>query len=211
MRIKTILAATFAALILMSCVTPFDYSAFKESRPRSILVMPPVNKTVDVSAPMPFLVTSTVPLAESGYYVIPVTMSSQTFIQNGITIADEAHLLPHARLRQIFGADAALYITVLEYGSIMGRVYVIAEGKLVNLRTGVELWNAKIRAEEDGALRTSGFGLIGALATVAVNQIVNVLTDKAYDVGKKANNMLLSADTHNGILYGPYHPKYDGE
>ncbi|MDR2964950.1 MAG: DUF799 domain-containing protein [Treponema sp.] len=217
MRKLTILILIIATLAMVSCVTQ-DYSAFKDSRPRSILVMPPVNQTVDITAPLTFISTATYPLAESGYYVIPVTLSSQTFIQNGVTIAEEAHQIPHARLRQIFGADAALYITITNYGSNVNllhgraRVLVTAEAKLVDLRTGVEIWTHKIYEEDSGQrVNTSGFGLLGFVATVAVNQVINVVTDRAFDVGKKANNTLLSANSYNGILYGPYHPKYDGE
>ena len=112
-------AAAIGVFLLYACAeTPseIDNTAFRESRPRSILVMPPVNRSLDTRAAATFLATSTIPLAEAGYYVIPVTLSDQTFKQNGVTVADEAHAIPPGRLFEIFGADAALYITVTHYG-----------------------------------------------------------------------------------------------
>ncbi|WP_233639706.1 GNA1162 family protein, partial [Achromobacter xylosoxidans] len=94
-----------------------DYAAFRESKPASILVLPPLNTSVDVAAGAAVLAQATMPLAESGYYVVPVAVMEETFKQNGLTNADEIHELPAARLREIFGADAALYMTVKQYGS----------------------------------------------------------------------------------------------
>ena len=74
-QIHKLLAATAAIVLMTGCATkpPFDYTAFKESRPRSILVLPPLNNTPDVQASYSVLSYATVPLAEAGYYVFPVT------------------------------------------------------------------------------------------------------------------------------------------
>ena len=200
-----------AAFLLFACATtPFDYTAFRQSRPRSILVMPPVNQTPDVGAAATFLATSTRPLAESGYYVIPVSLSDGMFKQNGITVAEEAHAIEFFRLREIFGADAALYITVTRYGAIYqvinSKVEAEALARLVDLRTGQEIWHGRIRAEEN--TNTGSNNLLVTLISAAVSQVVNTLSDRSYDVGRSANYQLLSAGRTNGILYGPYHPKY---
>lgn len=105
--------------LLAGCAAPqrnVDYGAFRESKPASILVLPPLNTSVDVTATAAVLSQATLPLAESGYYVIPVAVMDETFKQNGLTSADEIHELPATRLREIFGADAALYMTVKQYG-----------------------------------------------------------------------------------------------
>ena len=56
--------------------TPTDYSAFKESRPRSILVLPPLNNTPEVRASDSMLAQVTQPLAESGYRTPPLAPAS---------------------------------------------------------------------------------------------------------------------------------------
>src|SRR5512143_1544805 len=95
-----------------------DYTAFRESKPRSILVLPPLNNSPDVRATYSFLSTVTRPLAEAGYYVFPVALVDQTFRENGYSHPGDIHQVPLNKLREIFGADATLFITVTQYGSV---------------------------------------------------------------------------------------------
>jgi len=190
-----------------------DSYALKEGSPRSILVMPPVNQSPDIKAPTTFLATSTWPLAESGYYVIPVSISNRLFRENGMTVAEDAHSIAPSRLREIFGADSALYITITRYGvryvGISSVVEAAASAKLIDLRNGLELWSGRVALAESS---NSGRGNIwDMLISAAIDQIANVLSDKAYDVGKKANRQMLSAGSKNGLLYGPYRFKYGAD
>ncbi len=63
--------AFLAVLSLEACATgpKPDYSKFFEHQPRSILIVPPFNKTTAVDAPGFFLTTISQPFAEKGYYV----------------------------------------------------------------------------------------------------------------------------------------------
>ena len=80
---------------------------------------------------------TTAPLAESGYYVFPVTLVDESFKQNGLTMPADIHAVPINKLREIFGADAALYINVKQYGTsyavISSETRVTAEARLVDL------------------------------------------------------------------------------
>jgi len=205
-------AAAISVFLLYACASTkpqIDYTAFRMSNPRSILVMPPVNHSVDTGAVATFLATSTVPLAEAGYYVIPVTLSDQMFKQNGVTVAEDAHAIQPGKLHEIFGADAALYITVTRYGTsyqvIQSVVWAEVSARLVDLRTGQEIWSGS--AAEKYSNSKSNSGLFALLETV-VDQVVNSLSNKSYDVGREANYKMLSAGTNKSILYGPYHSKY---
>jgi len=185
-------------------------AAFNEGRPRSILVMPPVNLSPDIMAPTTFLATSTWPLVESGYYVIPVSLSSRMFRENGITVAEDAHAIAPSRLREIFGADSALYITITRYGvryvGVSSVVEAAASARLIDLRNGLELWSGRVSLAESSNNRRGNF--FDMLISAAFDQIANVLSDRAYDVGKTANHQMLSAGQKKGLLYGPYHSKY---
>lgn len=206
-------AAVGAGILFCACITAppkIDYTAFRESRPYSILVMPPVNLSPDLKAAPTFLATSTRPLAESGYYVIPVALMNETFRQNGVSIAEEAHAVPPARLREIFGADAALYLTITRFGAsyvvINSLVQAEASAKLVDLRSGEEIWSGSVTAAEGS---NSGSGdLLGMLVSAAANQVINTISDRSFNVARQANIDMLSAGTRDGILYGPYHPNY---
>lgn len=213
------LAALFVpAVLIVGCAThsttPYDYSAFEASNPHSILVLPPVNNSPDVTATFGVYAQVTHPLAEAGYYVLPVAVVNETFKQNGLTNATDIQNVDPKKLQQIFGADAALYMTVSQYGStynvISSVVTVAAEAKLVDLKTGALLWNNKVVVVDNGNQGNSGGGLAGALIKAAVTQILNSTLDKTYIVARTANERLLAGGQVNGLLYGPRSPNYKG-
>ena len=112
------LVVCLAPLLLVACATPktYDYTAFRQSNPHSIVELPPLNNSPDMHATYSVLSTVTQPLAEAGYYVFPVALVDQTFQENGLLNPGEMHQAPLDKIREIFGADAALYITVTNYG-----------------------------------------------------------------------------------------------
>ncbi|MDR6499266.1 hypothetical protein J2785_002419 [Burkholderia ambifaria] len=201
--------------LLSACAHPVkrpDYTAFKKSQPRSILVLPPINETSDVAATYGVLSQMTLPLAESGYYVVPVAVMDETFKQNGLTNAAEIQGTSPAKLREIFGADAALYSKVSQYGTVYrilaSATVVSASAKLVDLRTGDVLWQGRASASSDEGGNNGGGGLIGMLVVAAVKQIANTLMDQSHDVAAFTSSRLLSAGPPSGLLYGPHSPKY---
>lgn len=203
------------ALMMSACVSgpaARDYTAFKASKPRSILVLPPVSQAPDVNASPSVLSVATLPLAEAGYYVLPVAPVFETFKQNGITVADDAQNVDFAKLHEIFGADAALYISVGKYGAVYQVVnsvtIVSASAKLIDLRTGTTLWEGQAQASSGENQNNSGGGLIGMLVSAAVNQILSHVTDKGHEMANVASLRLLSAGHPTGLLYGPRNPKY---
>ncbi|HWV08115.1 MAG TPA: DUF799 domain-containing protein [Pseudomonas sp.] len=207
-------ACTLLALaaLVTGCATPpaYDYTAYREARPASILILPPLNETPEVKATYGMLSQMTAPLAEAGYYVMPVALVDETFRQNGLANAADIHQVEPAKLREIFGADAALYVTVVQYGStytlIDSSVKVEAKANLVDLRTGKLLWSGSAFATDQNS-NNSG-GLVGMLITAAVKQVMNTLTDATYPVAGMASGQLLSAGRVNGILHGPRSPQY---
>ena len=210
----TIGAILLSLLALAGCATPqsYDYSAFRESKPRSILVLPPQNHTTDIKATNGLYAQVTMPLAESGYYVYPVAVVNETFRQNGVQQPAEIQALPAKKLQQIFGADAALYIDIKQYGTtylvVSSDTRVTASAKLVDLRTGKLLWEGQATASSQEQEGSGGGGLVGMLVEAVVSQIANSIADKSYDIAGITSNRLLSAGTPNGILYGHRSPNY---
>lgn len=190
----------------------FDYTALREAKPLSLLVLPPVNDATDINATPSVLAQVTYPLAESGYYVMPVTLVNETFRQNGLNNAAEMHAVAPAKLREIFGADAALYINVKRYGTtytvLNSAAVVAADAKLVDLRTGTTLWTGSASASSAEQNNNSGGGLAGALVAALVKQILNSTMDVSHQVAGTASARLLSAGRPNGLLYGPRSPLY---
>lgn len=208
------ICAVMMALLLTGCAKPVqqqDYSAFKQSKPKSILVLLPQNQSPEVAASHGMLSQVTYPLAEAGYYVLPVAVVEETFKQNGMTNAGDIHAVSPAKLHKIFGADAVLYITVLQYGTsyqiITSDTRVTANAKLVDLRTGKLLWSGSATASSNEGDNSSG-GVIDMLVQAAVTQISNTLTDRSHDIAGVTSTRMLTAGTPNGILYGPRSPNY---
>ncbi|MGY2292725.1 DUF799 domain-containing protein [Pseudomonas sp. SDO528_S397] len=213
MNLLKLCTGLLALALLGGCAAPktVDYTAYKQARPKSILVMPPINQSPEVQASYSLVSQVTLPLAEAGYYVMPIALVDETFRQNGLTTPTDIQAVPTAKLHDIFGADAGLYITVTEYGTqyklIASDTAVTATAKLVDLRTGTTLWTGAARASSEEGRSNSG-GLIGALITAAVKQIINSSTDAAYPIAGITSSRLLSAGQKTGLLYGPRSPKY---
>lgn len=196
----------------------YDYSAYHESNPRSILVLPPLNSSPDVHASYSMLSTVTYPLAESGYYVFPVALVDQMFKENGLQTPGEMHQASLSKLREIFGADAILYITVTEYGAsfkvLVSEVRVTAEAKLVDARTGRLLWSGRATASDEEGNNNRG-GLAELVISAVAKQVISNVGAKdrqAHVIASRTSNRLLMAHP-NGLLYGPRSPMYgrDGQ
>lgn len=205
------------ALLATGCSTgnkkSTDYSAFRESKPRSILVLPPKNQSPDVNASNSLLSVVTMPLAESGYYVFPVAVVSETFKQNGVTNPDDISSVPLKKLHDTFGADAVMYISITDYGTsyqvVNSDTRVTATARLVDSRTGKELWTGGATASSNEGQKNSGGGLIGILLTAAITQIAHTSTDKAHDIAEATGARMFSAGSNGGLLYGPRSPNYN--
>lgn len=203
------------ALLLSGCAknTPYDYTAFHQSKPKSILVLPPVNQSPDVKASHSVLASTTLPLAEAGYYVLPVAVVEETFQQNGLTNANDIRAVSLQKLHTIFGADAVLYLDVTQYGTsyrvIDSETRVTVNARLVDLRNGKQLWSGTATASSNENSNNSSGGLLGMVINAAIAQIADTISDKGFDIGAIANTRLLSATGQNGdILYGPRSPQY---
>jgi hypothetical protein len=202
--------ATFLlTCFVCGCASPkTDYTNFRAHRPRSILVLPPLNETTTVEATYSYLSTVTMPLAEMGYCVYPVAVVDHFLKENGMPTAGEMHQIPVNKALEILGADSVLYVTLVQYGTkyqvINSRTAVAVRGKLVDTRTGLTLWEGSGGAEQSSG--GSGNLIADAIAAV-ISQAINSSRDAAHDVCGAANMSLL-ATKDRGILYGPYHPKY---
>lgn len=214
-RILKLAACVSIAAFAVGCATKkpaYDYTAFKAAKPRSIVVLPPLNNSPEVNAGSSVYAQVTYPLAEAGYYVLPVALVSETFKQNGLTTPADIHAVDAKKLHDIFGADAAMYVTITKYGStytVLDSVVVVAaEAKLVDLRSGQVLWTGTASASNNEGGNNGGGGLIGALVAAAVKQILNSTTDASHPVAGVASARLLSGGGNGAMLYGPRSASY---
>ncbi|WP_374086620.1 DUF799 domain-containing protein [Methylomicrobium lacus] len=204
------------ALLLITiagCVTtpPFDYSLFRSHRPRSILVLPPLNQTTDVNAPYSYLSTITRPLAECGYYVYPVAVVDAYMKENGLPSAEEMHGVALKKIRDIIGADAVLYVTIEEWGQkyvvVQSITTIRAKAQLIDTVSGQVIWHGTQAVSQGSG---GGGDPIAMLIAAAVTQMIGNVADFTHDLSRTANHgMIYNVD--NGFLAGPYLPPQENE
>jgi len=204
-------AAGLALLALGGCaVQDYDHTVFRAHLPRSILVLPPLSEATDVDAPYVFLSTVTRPVAEAGYYVFPVAVVDALMKENGLPTPGEMHQVSLGKLREVFGADAVLYVTVEEWGQryrvLDSSTIVRARAALVDTASGVPIWNGAIDGVESSSVGQTD--LIGMLIAALVEQIVDSLDDRTYEVSRLAMQRAVF-DQRGGFLLGPRHPDFD--
>ncbi|WP_141674109.1 DUF799 domain-containing protein [Gilliamella sp. wkB112] len=190
----------------------YDYTAFKESKPSSILVLLPINHSNEANASFGVLSQLTFPLAEAGYYVFPVNLANEVFKQNGLTVANDIHSVNLAKLRETFNTDAVLYINIKDYGTnyqlVQSDTRVTLEAKLVDARTVKLLWTGTATASSLETQQTSG-NLFSMLISAAITQISDSIRDRSVAISALSATRLFTPNPlkSNGILYGPYAQK----
>ncbi|MGH7407557.1 MAG: GNA1162 family protein [Candidatus Methylomirabilales bacterium] len=181
-----------------------DYSKFFEHHPRSVLIVPPINKTTAVEAPIVFDTTVTRPFAERGYYIYPVFLTRD--ILNDLGLSDEG-LIAQAqpqRFREIFGADAVLFVTVntwtTTYLVLASSVTVEANYKLVDTATGEVIWERTERVAEQsgGGSNPIAMAISAALTALTVD----------YRPLARRTNILVVDKPGQGLPAGPYRSEY---
>jgi hypothetical protein len=205
-------APLLALAALTACVTPYDYGPFLAHQPRSILVLPPLNESPEVQASYSYLSTVTVPLAERGYYVFPVALVDELMRENGCPTPAEMHQVPPSKLREVFGADAVLYLTVKEWGTsylVLDSVTTVSvDARLVDLRSEEAFWSKSAMAAKSSS---EGSGNPLAMAIMAlVSQVMTSGGDHSHDLAPTANARLLD-DPHDAMLLGPRHAGFAEE
>ncbi len=197
-------------MLAASCKSPppFDYSAWLAHPPRSILVLPPINDSVETQASYGCLSTVTRPIAERGFYVFPVAVVDAMLRENGLPTPRDMHAVPLAKLREVFDPDAVLYLTVSDWGTryqiLSSTTTVLISGRLVDAKTGAVLWSG-----QHGIARGSGGGsLVGALASALVTQVARSVADPSRDLSRDVQTQLFT-DERRGLLPGPYSAQHE--
>ena len=209
---RTLIPALAVAL-LAACAAPpqeVDRTALLAHMPHSILVLPPLEETPVADAPEQYLGTITRPLVERGYYVFPVALVDLILKENGLPTPGEMHQVSLRKLGEVFGADAVLYVTLTDWGTsyevVGSQTTVTIQARLVDVRTGVELWHGERTAVDD-----SGSGgqnsLVGMIAAAIAYQISTSVSDPSPALARRANWEMIH-DPTQGLLLGPRHPGF---
>jgi hypothetical protein len=174
--------------------------------PLSILVLPPVNNSTAADAPDLYSTTILQPLAEAGFYVLPVQPVHQLLYEQGIEDVSTIENLPLAAFKEFFGADAVLYVVIdkwdTSYYVIGGSVTVALQFHLVSTLTGLPLWDYSGNITVDTTAEKQGGGLAGLLVQV-LETAVNTAVADYVPIARDINFQCLEA-----IPAGSYHPRH---
>lgn len=197
------LVALFAGCV--SAPQRYNYTQFRTEGPRSILVVPVVNKSIDVNAPDYFLATIATPLAERGYYVFPVNMVKSVLADDGLSDANLVHAGDPHRLGELFGTDAVMYISIerwdAKYVVLATTVTVELNYTLKSAHTGEILWKNH-QSVVYQPQQNSGGGLAGLIANAIVAAIAKAAPNYM-PLARQANGGAINLKG-TGLPAGPY-------
>ncbi|MFZ4799168.1 MAG: GNA1162 family protein [Bacteroidia bacterium] len=200
---KSLIAVTIVTL-LSSCVTPVlksvAYKKLYSEAPKTILVMPPINKSTNVEAKEYFHSTLSVPLANQGYYVIPPFLSMEILKKESAYNSELFIGSPLEKFGEIFGADAVLFTTIHKWSknALFSSVTVEIEYSLKSTKTNEVLYTRRGTITYDASSNSSN----SMLMNMAVSAIKTAATDYTM-VARKCN-----AYTLYDLPTGKYHTKY---
>ncbi|MDX2169689.1 MAG: DUF799 family lipoprotein [Deltaproteobacteria bacterium] len=190
-----------------------DYSKLFASNPRSILVAPVRNDTTNLDSPEVVEAVVTRPLAERGYYVFPLILTDALFKDLGLSEAGHVQELQPQRFRELFGADAVLFVVITDWGSkymVMDAAVVVEmDFTLYDTRSGEELWRSSQRVQQSTG--TAGSDPIAALIGAAIGYVLNETFEPNYrPLAAQAARQAFDAP-RSGLPLGPYSPQHGAD
>ncbi len=198
-----------AAVLLTGCVTQpvkKDMSAFTAAAPRSILVVPTINKSLDVDAPNYVLAALPVPVAEKGYYVFPVNTTKYVLEQEGYYEGERIHQQPTETLAKLFGADAVLYVSInrwdAQYAFIATTVTVDFDYRLVS-KDGTEIWKENKRMQYSPQNNNNAGSPLAMLISAVITAALTRAAPNYMPLTQQANQQVFVMGV-NPLPDGPY-------
>ena len=206
------LAGLAGAALLSGCATAppgASYEKFVAANPRSILIVPVANKSVDVDAPAYFLSTLPVPIAERGYYVFPVNAVKRVLEDDGLSDAFLVHQADPMRLASLFGADAVLYVTIerwdAQYMLISTSVTVEFDYVMKDGKTGDTIWTNHQKMTYSPS--SGGGSGLGSIIAAVVSAAIEKASPSYMPLARQANDAAVEFPGP-GFPAGPYRAEY---
>ena len=209
----TAFTALFFILFLFSGCAPTTltkaaaYPKMYDQKPKSLLILPPMNESTDAEAKEYYMTTVEVPFAQMGYYTFPVEMVSDVMKQEGVYDTELLYKMPMNKFQEYFGADAVLFTKIkkwnVSYMVLASNLTVSVESKIVSTKTSEVLWqNSGTVVVDLSGGNNSGGGLVGLVVQVVATAVSTAAADYV-KYARVANTRLVST-----LPVGPYHALY---
>jgi len=212
LKIKALITLALLGSILGGCATPTQYLSKQDAfpamyaqKPTSILVVPAINDSTAADAGDYYSATIAPYLSYSGYYVLPIEITTEILRSEGIQDGHQLLGVPAEKFGALFGADAVLFVNITEWDTnyyVLGGNVTVALGFLLkSTKTGETLWSYKVRREiSTSGNSNNGGGILGAIIETAIK----TSTQDYMPIAKKVNGMAIRT-----LPVGVYHPYHD--
>ncbi|NOX90949.1 MAG: hypothetical protein GXP18_00435 [Gammaproteobacteria bacterium] len=180
------------------------YPEMYQEMPKTVLVLPAINRSTAADAPHLYSSTVAQPLANAGFYVLSTEVTKKFLENEGLSSGEQLRGIPPQKFGETFGADAVLYVTIEKWDSnyyvLGGNVTVKISYQLKSAKSGSELWayENEVVLDTSGDSNNSG-GLLGAIIATAIK----TATQDYVPIARRVNNLAL-----NNIPFGSYHKLY---
>lgn len=184
-------------------------SLFNQYQPRSILIVPIVNHSVDVYAPTSMLTTLPQVLGEKGYYVFPVNTVKTILDHEGLYEPAEIRNVPTPELAGMFGADSILYVTINKWTS---QYVLLSTTTVVNFdyeivdKDGRQLWKANKQLTYTPDNGNSSGNPLADLIASAITAAIERAAPNYIPLARQANHQVFYTGS-TALPPGPYAPE----
>ena len=175
-----VIALALSLFAFASCGTTKSaaFAKMYEEDPLVMLIMPPINNSTTVDAKDYFYTTLNVPLAESGYYVLPPA-ATLSFLQRNSAYDSEQFIDGDLKkFGTLFGADVAIFTVIKKWEkSVIGsKVKIQVEYIFKSTKTNEILFDRDATISCDTSVNVGG-GLVGLLASAALSAVNTAATE----------------------------------
>lgn len=184
-----------------------EFPLVYEEKPSSILILPPMNESTAADAKEYYSTTIQEPLAFSGYYTLPYTITTDILKREGIYDSELLIDMPLPKFKEFFGADAVLFTTITKwdksYMVLASTLTVSIDCKLKSTISDQVLWKYTGTVVVDLSGGDTGGGIVGLIAKAVITAI-NTASSDYVPYARQANYFALSS-----IPYGKHHALYN--
>ncbi len=201
---KVFLIIMILPLLLASCSTSKSltkgeqYAKMYAEQPTSILIMPPINNTNNVSAKEYMYSTLYQPLCDLGFYVFSPYMTLDILQQESAYNSENFLEADLSKFNEYIGADVVLFTIINDWKKQMTSIHTNIEYRLVSTKTNEVLYSHIGDITIDTSTNTGGlFGLIADVIATAVTPVITAARNCNVHVlndiprGKYSNSYML--------------------
>jgi len=183
-----------------------EFPGMYNEKPRSLMIMPPMNESTAADAKDYYATTIEMPLAFHGFYVFPYEITADVLKQQGIYDTELLYNMPLTKFYEYFGADAVLFTKIKKWDTsymiLASNLTVSVDAEIKSTRSSEVLWQYNGTVVVDLSGGSSGGGLAGLIAKAVVTAVSTAAADYT-TYAKRANGRFIGS-----MPYGYYHPGY---